>query len=138
MSNLADKVLAQTRCSAELIKRAEERAQQDAAIKQAVDAAIPGAVQALLDNDRIEGHQKEAVAKGLEDHAACIELITKLAFHRNAQELSSIGTPGAEGSGGGNGSVKQASYSGAPVTDWDRTEAGQKFSQILFSGRQST
>jgi len=132
--NLAEKVLCQTRVTAEILSRKETREKQASADKEAVDAAIPAAVQALLDNDRIEGHQKEAVAGGLASHLACIELIEKLACHRNATELMSIGTPG--GGNGSDGAVKQASYTGAPVTNWDETPAGQKFKDVLYSGGQ--
>jgi hypothetical protein len=133
--NLAEKVLCQTRVTAEMLKRREAREKQASAEQTAVAGAIPDAVQALLDNDRIEGHQKEAVANGLTSHVACIELITKLACHRNAAEMATIGTP-AGGNGATPASEKQASYAGAPVTSWDDTEAGQRFKDILFSGGQ--
>jgi hypothetical protein len=133
MNNLAEKVLCQTRVMAEILRRKEARVKEASAEKEAVAAVIPEAVQALLDNDRIEGHQKEAVANGLTSHLACVELVRDLARHRNAAELQSIGTP----AGGGNGTAeKRASFSGAPVTDWDQTEAGQKFTDILYSGGQ--
>ena len=44
---------------------------------------IPAAVQALLDNERIEPHQKEAAAKALKDPSKVLEILIKTAAHRN-------------------------------------------------------
>lgn len=59
-----------------------------------VAALIPSAVEACVENERVEPHQKEALAKALTDHAQAIELLTKLAAHRNSAELAPrLGTP---------------------------------------------
>ena len=54
---------------------------------------IPAAVKACMDNERIEPHQKEALAAALKDPVRTMELVVKLATHRNAAELARIGTP---------------------------------------------
>jgi len=54
---------------------------------------IPAAVKACADNERIESHQKEALAAALKDPVKTLELVVKLATHRNAAELARIGTP---------------------------------------------
>ena len=54
---------------------------------------IPEAVQACVDNERIEPHQKEALAAALNDPARTMELVIKLATHKNAAELARLGTP---------------------------------------------
>jgi hypothetical protein len=54
---------------------------------------IPEAVKACADNERIESHQKEALAAALQDPVRTMELVIKLASHRNAAELSRIGAP---------------------------------------------
>jgi hypothetical protein len=66
----------------------EKTAQQDK-----IAAAIPAAVKACVDNERIEPHQKEALEHALRDPVKAIELVTKLAAHRNAAEMSRLGTP---------------------------------------------
>jgi len=61
-----------------------------------VAALIPAAVKACVENERIEPHQKEALAAALQDPARAVELVIKLAAHKNAAELSRLGTPVAE------------------------------------------
>lgn len=56
-------------------------------------ALIPAAVKACVENERVEPHQKEALAAALQDPVSTMELLVKLAAHRNAAELSRIGTP---------------------------------------------
>jgi hypothetical protein len=58
-----------------------------------IAALIPAAVNACAENERIEQHQKEALAVALRDPVRAMELIVKLASHRNAGELSRIGAP---------------------------------------------
>jgi hypothetical protein len=66
-----------------------------------VASLIPEAVKACVENERIEAHQKEALAEALKDPARTMELVIKLAAHKNAAELSRLGTPVA---------TKEASY----------------------------
>jgi hypothetical protein len=54
---------------------------------------IPEAVKACVENERIEPHQKEALAKALENPVRAVELVIKLAAHKNAAEMSRLGTP---------------------------------------------
>jgi hypothetical protein len=54
---------------------------------------IPAAVKACLEQERIEPHQKEALAKALENPVRAMELVIKLAAHRNAAEMARLGTP---------------------------------------------
>lgn len=61
--------------------------------KQAVAAKIPAAVKALVENERIGDHQKQAAEDALRDHAQCLDIILKLASHRNAAEVQQLGTP---------------------------------------------
>lgn len=61
---------------------------------------IPAAVEACVENERIEPHQKEALAAALKDPVKTIELVVKLASHRNAAEMSRIGEPVAEKTAG--------------------------------------
>jgi hypothetical protein len=68
--------------------------------QEKVAALIPAAVQACVENERIEPHQKEALAAALRDPVRTMELVVKLASHRNAAEMSRIGTPVVEKSAG--------------------------------------
>ena len=54
---------------------------------------IPAAVQACVEHERVEPHQKEALAKALSNPVQAMELVIKLAAHRNAAEMSRLGTP---------------------------------------------
>ena len=54
---------------------------------------VPDAVKACVENERIEPHQKEALAAALQDPVRTMELVIKLASHRNAAEMSRLGTP---------------------------------------------
>lgn len=54
---------------------------------------IEGCVDALVEFGRIEPHEKEACLQALQDPAQCIQLLTKLAEHRNAEEMAHVGAP---------------------------------------------
>jgi hypothetical protein len=66
----------------------EQTAQQEK-----IAALIPAAVKACVENERIEAHQKEALEKALHDPVRAIELVVKLASHRNGAEMARLGTP---------------------------------------------
>ena len=75
-----------TKAAAELEAHAEQQ--------QKVAELIPAAVEACVENERVEPHQKEALAEALTDHAKAVELLTKLAVHKNSAELAPrLGTP---------------------------------------------
>jgi hypothetical protein len=72
--------------AAAVLKEKEEHAEKLAHL-------IPAAVKACVENERVEPHQKEALAKALENPVRAVELVIKLAAHKNAAELSRLGTP---------------------------------------------
>ena len=72
--------------AAAVIKEREEHAEKLAHL-------IPEAVKACLEHERIEPHQKEALAKALENPVRAMELVIKLAAHKNAAEMARLGTP---------------------------------------------
>lgn len=98
---------------AAMSKAASVLAERDAQ-QTKVAELIPAAVKACVENERIEPHQKEALEAALKDPVRAVELVIKLASHRNAAELSRIGAPVAEKSAGydPNNSVT-SSYVGA-------------------------
>lgn len=77
--------VALTKAAAELKVREEQ--------SEKLAKLIPEAVKACVENERIEPHQKEALAAALQDPLRAVELVVKLASHRNAAEMSRIGTP---------------------------------------------
>jgi len=72
--------------AAAAIKAQEEQAEKLASL-------IPAAVEACVEHERIEAHQKEALEKALHDPVRAMELVVKLAGHKNAAEMARLGTP---------------------------------------------
>lgn len=72
--------------AAAVIKTQEEQTEKLAAL-------IPAAVAACVEHERIEAHQKEALEKALHDPVRTMELVVKLAGHKNAAEMARLGTP---------------------------------------------
>lgn len=67
------------------------KTQEEQAVKLA--SLVPAAVEACLAHERIESHQKEALAKALLNPVSAVELVIKLAGHRNGAEMARLGTP---------------------------------------------
>jgi len=76
---------AMTKAAADLSVRA---AQQEKLAR-----LIPEAVKVCVENERIEAHQKEALDAALRDPVSAMELVIKLAAHKNAAEMARLGTP---------------------------------------------
>jgi len=129
LTNFADKQLAYMRINNEICKRAQAKIADDRIKSAAIKEKIPVAVASLVKHERIFEHQKEAVARGCEDPLAVLDLLRDVAAHRNATEVSTLGS-----SVPGNGQTKTAQAvapSGGRVADWDETEAGQRYRQRL-------
>ena len=77
---------------AAMTKAASVLTAQEAA-QEKVARLIPEAVKACVENERIEAHQKEALAAALQDPVRTMELVIKLAAHKNAAEMARLGTP---------------------------------------------
>lgn len=60
---------------------------------EAVKARIPACVKALVDNERIDAADAEKFAAALRDPVKAIELLCKVAGHRNTGEAQRLGTP---------------------------------------------
>jgi hypothetical protein len=73
-------------------KSAALLAQKEAQDKQCAKL-IPLAVKSLLDNERIEPHEKEAAEKVLQDPTKVLEILIKTAAHRNDAERAKLGQP---------------------------------------------
>lgn len=91
--------------------------------QQKIAELIPQAVKACVDNERIESHQKEALEQALKNPVRALELITKLAGHKNAAEMSRLGTPV--------GQQKAASYD--PATSLTNGYVGARDGRVKAS-----
>jgi len=80
-------------------KAASVLASRDAQ-QEKIAQLIPEAVKACTENERIESHQKEALAAALQDPVRAMELVIKLASHKNAAEMARIGAPVTQKSAG--------------------------------------
>jgi len=91
--SLSAKVIEHVALTDTMLHKAAEQEKQAAATKSAVDKAIPGVVDALVQHSRIGANEREKVAQLLRDPVATLRLMQKLAGHRNADELGRLGTP---------------------------------------------
>lgn len=80
---------------AAMTKAAAELQEKEAAAEK-LAGLIPEAVKACVENERVEPHQKTALENALRDPVKTMELVIKLASHRNAAEMSRIGAPVGE------------------------------------------
>ena len=136
--NLAEKVIEHINVSHHALEKAA--AAEDAAnVKQAeVAALIPQVVDTMIQHERITPNQREKLAEMLADPAKALELMIKVASHRNADELAKLGTGVA-----GDGQVKTAQAQGQPYDPQSslsnpnvgvRTTRVKQSSVNLFSG----
>jgi|GEM_PF-5415268 len=107
--NLAEKVIEHINVSHTALTKAA--AAEDAAnVKQSeVNALIPQVVDVMIQHERITPTQREKLAEMLNDPAKALELMLKVASHRNADELAKLGTGVV-----GDGQVKTAATQGTP------------------------
>lgn len=113
----------------ELVRRNHAQQQEKVASVSAVNTAIPKAVKALVDNERIFSTQAEKVAEALHDHHKSLELLTAVAAHRNSAEQA-LGTPTKTAAAApGN---KPNRIPGQPVADYGQTDAGRRFEDRIL------
>ena len=58
----------------------------------AVDAVLPQVIDVLVQFGRINHSEREKTAKALKNHATALELLARVAGHRNAEEMSKLGS----------------------------------------------
>lgn len=118
----AQKAVDYVRCTNAALEKAAAVVTAKEAADAKVASLIPTAVKACLENERIAEGASEKLAAALKDHATCVDLIIKLAAHRNAAETRT-GQPVPAG-----GTTKLAS---APS---GRTEALRESDRKLWAG----
>lgn len=92
------KVVDFVQCTNATLEKAAALQQQKEATDAIVAKLIPDAVKECLDNERIDPAMQTKLAEALKDHGKCVELIIKLAKHRNTAETSQghgVPAPGA-------------------------------------------
>lgn len=91
--------------TAPLLKKAAEAEQIKQATDQAVAELIPGVVETLIQHKRIDPLQKAAAEQALQDPVKALQILQKVAAHRNQAEVPAMGQPTPSSAG----QVKQAS-----------------------------
>lgn len=102
----------------QVIKQASAVMTQAEKQAAAVAAAIPKCIKALVDNERINAADAEKFASALKDPVNAIELLRKLAGHRNASE-NTLGTP-VEGDGQKTAAAKPTGRAESPLRESDK------------------
>jgi len=128
---LAEKVLEGIRISDTALEKAAaaEVAQHE---KQAqIESLIPQVVATMVEYGRINHDQQEKLAERLRDPAQALELMIKVAGHRNKDELGRLGS-GVDA----NGQTKTASANGStydPATSVNDPNVGARTTRIKQS-----
>ncbi len=76
------KVVDYVNCTNAALEKAAAARQVQITLEKKASELIPGAVDALISHGRIAPENREKLANALNDHTACLELLTKLAAHR--------------------------------------------------------
>lgn len=112
--------------SAGLQKAAAALAAQEAQQQKAA-GLIPAAVDALVSGERIDEDQREKAAAALADPVKCLEILTKVAVHRNASERA-LGQPVP-----GDGQTKTASAGDGQYDSLRDPHVGARTTQVKQS-----
>jgi len=126
-------------CYGAVLEKTAALVQAQTSQEEKVAKLIPLAVQALLDNERIEPTQKEAAVAALKDPARVLEILIKTAHHRSRTEQSHLGHPVDPKTKQGSSKNGSASSNGKPnsLSDpWVGRRTGQrKESDVAFLSR---
>ncbi len=107
--SLPEKVIEHITLTDSALTKAAAMEKTAAAKTAQVEALIPSAVATMLKFDRIQANQQEKLAEMLRDPAKAMELLIKVAGHRNTEEIARLGV------GVDNGTVKTAGANGRPA-----------------------
>lgn len=120
---LPEKVLDQIGYSSAALEKAAAERKVHQEKQAAVEALIPRVCDAMIEHERITPDQREKLAAQLKDPARVLELMIKVAGHRNPKEMAVLGQGVAA-----NGHEKVASVN-SPFT-------GQRGGQVKDSTRR--
>jgi hypothetical protein len=119
---LQEKVLDFISCSGAVLEKAAQLQSEKEAQDTALAELIPQAIQALLENERIEPHQKEAAERVLRNPVEAMKVLIKTAYHRNDAERAALGKPVTPAGQQKRASVSSTNspYVGAKVPESDK------------------
>lgn len=103
---IPEKVVEYIGYSSAALEKAAAQMEQQEKQRQKVAALIPTVVDALVSGERIDENQREKAAEQLRDPVKVLEILSKVAVHRNASERA-LGEPV-----GNNGQTKTAGANG--------------------------
>ncbi len=89
----AEKVLDYVEVTGAVMEKVSADLAQREKQAEEVSKLVPLAAQALLDNQRILPHEKEAAMDVLKDPVRALEVLIKTAQHRNDTERTQLGRP---------------------------------------------
>jgi len=88
---LPEKVIEHITVSNTALEKAANDVQRQSAKQAAVDKLIPSVVEVMVQHERIQPNQREKLAEALKDPVKTLELMIKVAGHRNSDELAKLG-----------------------------------------------
>ena len=94
---LAEKVIQHVTLTDKALSKAAAFEKAAAARDQKVAALIPKVVDTMVQFERISPNEREKLASLLKDPVKVLELMIKVAGHRNVDELSRLGAPAGQG-----------------------------------------
>lgn len=112
----------------ELLKRAQAAQQTKQAGDNQASQLIPALVDSLVKHERITPEMSEKVAKTLQTHTGALDVLSKVAEHRNAHELLAIGRPHKDTE------KKAGEHLSSASPDHDETPAGRAFRDRIMNG----
>jgi hypothetical protein len=90
---LPEKIVDMIGFSNSAMEQADAFQKQAAAETAKAVALVPSTLDLLIQHERIYPEERAKAAEMLKTHAGTIELLTKVAAHRNKDEAGSLGTP---------------------------------------------
>lgn len=88
---LAEKVIEQIQVSSLGMEKAAAELKRHRTKQAEVDQLIPQVCEALIQHERVRPDQREKLAESLQDPTQVLQLMIKLAGHRNSEELAKLG-----------------------------------------------
>ena len=125
---LPEKVIDLVGCSAAALEKAAEELDGVSTQKQACATLIPQVVDALIEHERITPDQREKAAQVLANPQDALELLMKVAAHRNTQEATHLGS-----GVGPDGQTKQASDGHDPTQSLSSPHVGARTTMVKQS-----
>lgn len=127
-ADLGQKIIDHIGYSNAALEKAAAAQEKQAAAQREIESLIPACVDALVANQRIDSTEKQAAAELLKDPVKAIQLLTKVAAHKNAAEISRLGSSTG-------GQTKTASHNSLSSPYVGARSSGMKESdRRLFAG----